>query len=177
MMACPASPTWPTAAQRARCRGASLFELLIVALIIALLVGVSLNRIAWYQRQVELAGVQQLVLALRAALQLQTAALLTRDGGAQALTELAGKNPMDWLAKKPINYAGEYYSPKINELQPGTWCFDRTNKILIYLLGDEKNVANSVDKTIKYKVKLFKAISEPVKLKVPDKIVLEQITG
>jgi len=161
-------------------RGATLLELVIVAAIIALLAGILLNRVVGYQRQAELAGVQQVVGALRGALRLQAAALLARDGGEPALAALAAQNPMGWLVQTPSNYKGEYYSPVIAELPRGCWIYDKSNKILIYLLIDEKNVTNSADHLMRFKVKLLQATSGPGKHMAPkalDRIVLEQVTG
>ena len=173
MMPRPASP----ACHRARRRGATLFELVIVAAVMALLVGTLLNRIAWYQQQAELAGAQQVVLALRGALRLQASALLARDGGERALRALAEQNPMGWLVQAPANYAGEYYAPVISELPDGAWCYDKSNKILIYLLTRGKNVYGSEGSVMKFKVKLLKEISEPGTSRAPNRIILEQIPG
>ncbi|MBC7456525.1 MAG: type II secretion system protein [Massilia sp.] len=157
-----------------------MLELVIVTAVMALLAGVLLNRVVWYQRQAELAGVQQLVGALRSALRLQASALLTRDGGEPALAALAAQNPMTWLVRTPGNYLGEYYSPVIDALPRGAWFYDKNNKTLIYLLIDGKNVTDGVNDVMKFKVKLFPATSEPGKHMAPtalDRIVLEQVTG
>ena len=161
-------------------RGATLLELVIVAAVTALLAGVLLNRVTWYQRQAELAGVQQVVVALRSALRLQASALLARDGGEPALAALAAQNPMGWLVRTPGNYLGEYYSPVIDALPRGAWVYDKNNKTLIYLLIDGKNVTDETDHVMKFKVKLLPAISKPGKHMAPtalDRIVVEQVTG
>ena len=161
-------------------RGATLFELVIVAAVMALLAGILLNRVAWYQRQAELAGVQQVVGALRSALRLQASALLMRDGGAPALATLAAQNPMGWLVRTPSNYAGEYDSVVIQTLPSGVWYYDKSHKTLIYLVIDEKNVKDGANNVMRFKVKLFPATSEPGKHTAPTapgSIVLEQVTG
>jgi general secretion pathway protein G len=46
---------------------------------------------------------------------------------------LAQDNPMNWLQKKPRNYAGEYYDPSPLAVDSGNWTFDLKSRDLIYV--------------------------------------------
>jgi prepilin-type N-terminal cleavage/methylation domain-containing protein len=118
---------------RARARGFTLFELLVVICIVAVLAQALLSRVAFYQEQAERAAMEQVVAALQSALTLNTASLMTggreRDAGT-----LANENPMNWLAKKPANYAGEFFDPAPRTVAPGNWVFDLKSRDLIYVI-------------------------------------------
>ena len=53
--------------------------------------------------------------ALRAETSLQAYARLIA-GAHGDIAALAGKNPVNWLAQKPPNYLGEFYSPESKNL-------------------------------------------------------------
>lgn len=133
--------------------GFTLFELVIVVAIVATLGAILLNRIVFYQDKVELAAVNQLVGTLRGALRLHAARLVVA-GRHDELPVLAGENPMSLLAEKPGNYAGEYFHASTNEVPPGHWYFDRTDRKLVYLLSGGKNFQNTRTSVLKFKVNL-----------------------
>ncbi len=142
------------AARWRRAAGFTVFEFAIVAIILAILTGVLLQRLLDYQQQAELAAVQRTVAILRSALVLKTAQL-RMGNDPSAVAPLAAQNPMDWLAEKPPNYLGEFFSPDLTELQDGNWLFDRKDKSLIYLLNNGKSFPGGIPKPMKFKVKLF----------------------
>jgi general secretion pathway protein G len=116
-----------------RARGFSLFELLVVMCIVAVLAAALLNRVSFYQEQAEKAAMDQVVAALQSALTLQLASLMTRGRESDA-DRLATENPMNWLAKKPANYGGEFFDPGPQAVAPGNWMFDLKSRDLIYVV-------------------------------------------
>ncbi|MES2150468.1 MAG: type II secretion system protein [Pseudomonadota bacterium] len=112
-------------------RGFSLFELAVVATIFAILVGVLLQRVGFYQDEAERAAVERTIGSLRAALANQQAALALH-GGEERLAALLVANPVVWLLQPPSNYLGEYYAPKPGQIKPGSWYFDPGAKTLVY---------------------------------------------
>jgi type II secretory pathway pseudopilin PulG len=115
-----------------RSTGFTLVELIVVASIVAFMVGLLLNRMALHQEQAEKVAMEQTAGAIRSALHLQFASRAARDELSE-VREIETRNPMDWLAQKPSNYLGEYFAPKQRNLANGNWYFDLQKRNLIYL--------------------------------------------
>lgn len=141
--------------QRWRQRGASRFEFAVTAAILAILAGVLLERVRFYQEQAELVAVRQVAANIRTALDVKVAQGRLPGHGVD-LALLAGQNPIALLDRKPANYLGEYYSPDNAELPVGNWYFDRHDKTLVYLLNKRETFRNASAKLLKFKVKLFR---------------------
>lgn len=131
--------------------GFTLFEFAVAATVLAVLAGVLLMRIAFYQQESERVAVQQVVATLRTALALRAAAVSPK-GDRAAMLRLTEENPLDWLERKPANYLGEYYSPELKQMPHGNWVFDRRDKCLIYLLNSPKSFSSEASKFLKFKV-------------------------
>ncbi len=138
-------------------RGFTLFELIIVVIIVSVLAGTFLNRIFYYQEQAEKAAMQQVVAAVQSALVMRYGALLVRGAASEKeLGMLANDNPMNWLQQKPHNYAGEYYDPTPKAVAPGNWMFDLKSRDLIYVVDHGEYFTPGKDgrKWIRFHVKL-----------------------
>lgn len=118
--------------------GYSLFELLVVIALISILAGVLLDRILRYQEYAEKTAMEQTVVTLRSALNLQLADYLVR-GRWQDVGKLVKSNPMDWLERKPDNYLGEFTNPRPGEISPGSWYFDLKDHVLVYQVNSERH--------------------------------------
>lgn len=158
--------------------GFTLFELALVAIILAVLVGVLASRVIVYQKQAELARVAQTVGIMRAALQFKVIRLLLAKKE-EELLGVINENPIDWLAERPKNYLGEYYSPQVNMLPRGNWYYDRSDKSLIYLLNSENSFTEERRNLLKFKVKFSRLPSNPAKHPGPPSVIegaaLEQV--
>lgn len=164
---------------RRRQRGASRFELAVVAIIVAILAGILLQRIHAYQAQAEMVAVEHTLSVLRAALAIQQARLQVQ-GRAAAVDNLAGQNPMDWLSEKPGNYVGERFAPAARDVQPGNWYFDRKTHFLVYLLNNPNKFPHGTPKLLKYKVKfvrLSQQIDRSSKASAARTLALIQVDG
>jgi general secretion pathway protein G len=114
-------------------RGFTLIELVIVITLIVVLMGLFLNRALFYMEQAEKTAMDEVAGAIQSALAMQYGQILTR-GKPSDIGALAKDNPMNWLQKKPRNYAGEYYDPTSAAVGSGRWVFDLRSRDLIYVV-------------------------------------------
>jgi len=117
-----------------RANGFTLFEFVVVIIIISTLGAVLLDRMLFYQEATEKAAMEQLVGTLRSALRFQIADKLIK-GKAQTIPGLAEDNPMHWLAEQPVNYVGERFAPNAGEVPKGNWYFDLKDRQLVYVVS------------------------------------------
>lgn len=105
----------------------------MVIIIVVVMMGLFLNRVLFYQERAEKTAMVAVVGAIQTALTLQYGQVLTR-GNASDVQALVQDNPMNWLQKKPANYAGEFYEPTPLAAGPGNWVFDLKTHDLIYVV-------------------------------------------
>lgn len=134
------APRLPAVAfpQRRGAGGFTLFEFAVVAIVFSVLVGVLLQRLAFYQEEAERAGAQLLVTNMQSALRSRAYETAMRGGPAD-LAVLAGANPIGWLNREPENYAGEIDNSTAKSLAPGYWYFDREQRTLVYVFSSKKS--------------------------------------
>lgn len=166
-----------------RAAGFSLFELLVVVSIMAVLGGTMISRTynvkkdgnaevegSGYQARAERAQVATVVGALRSALHLRVAKLYV-SGRQQQMLGLVNENPMTWLAEVPHNYVGEYFSPKVTELPLESWYYDKSDKKLAYVLNYGRDFDHPESNILRYKIRIVGAKGDGG----IDGVVLEQV--
>lgn len=114
-----------------RVMGFTLFELFVAAALIGVLALVLLNRLSLIQEEAEKAAMDRDLATLNSAIAFRMAELITANRVPE-IARLAGKNPMDWLQRKPVNYVGTYNHPKPGVIPPGSWYFDTGSGELVY---------------------------------------------
>jgi general secretion pathway protein G len=114
-----------------RTRAFSLIELVVTLTLIAVLVGLLLDRTVYYQELAEKATMEQIAADLRSSVNLRVAELALENHFAQ-LDDLVLKNPFDLLARKPQNYLGVLDAPLAEAVPPGKWYFDKKSKEVVY---------------------------------------------
>ncbi|WP_212786262.1 prepilin-type N-terminal cleavage/methylation domain-containing protein [Ferrigenium kumadai] len=114
-------------------KGFTLIELVVVIIIVMVMMGLFLDRARFYQEQAEKTAMEQVAGAIQSALIMQYGQILTR-GKQFDVAALAEDNPMNWLQKKPHNYAGEFYDPAPSSVESGNWVFDLKSRDLIYVV-------------------------------------------
>jgi general secretion pathway protein G len=144
-----------TTRERRHQAGFTRLEFGIAAAVFGLLVAAFVERVFFYNEQVELVAVQQLTGTLRTALQVRATQQLA-SGSQAGVAALEQENPMAWLSEKPVNYLGEFYSPNLEELPHGNWLFDRTDHSLVYLPDYHKSFSFETSKFLKFKVKFIR---------------------
>jgi len=138
--------------QHRRQAGSGYFEFAVVAIIFAVLCGVLLQKLSFYQAEAERLAAEQVVTSLRAALASKAASLYLRGNDAE-FADLARQNPMDWLERRPPNYAGEFDAPGEGGVPFGHWYFDRASATLSYVLNKRGVFGESAPKRLNFKVK------------------------
>ncbi len=114
-------------------KGFTLIELIVVIIIIVTLMGFFMNRVSFYQEQAEKVAMEGVVGAIQSALILQYGQLQTR-GKSSDIATLIQDNPMNWMQKKPANYAGEFFEPTLKSASSGNWIFDLKTREMVYLV-------------------------------------------
>ncbi|MEC4722989.1 hypothetical protein RY831_27905 [Noviherbaspirillum sp. CPCC 100848] len=143
-----------------RAHGFFVLKMIISVMVIGAVALPMLDRLRYYQEVAEQAYVDYAISGMRSGLRLRIAAMMLEGRGQEAY-RLAGENPVDWLERRPDNYAGELIRPDPDLLRPGTWYFDLETRRLIYLVkhGDhfrykDDGQAGGIAKTIELQARL-----------------------
>lgn len=136
-------------------KGFTLVELLVVISLLSVLASMLFSRVLFYQEMAEKAAMQQVVGALQSALVLQYGHRMALGMGPD-VNNISTENPMDWLAQKPINYAGEFNAIKPAAVKPGNWAFDLKTHELIYVPDHAEYFVPAKDgfKWVRYRTRL-----------------------
>ncbi|OGS99699.1 MAG: hypothetical protein A3F73_08935 [Gallionellales bacterium RIFCSPLOWO2_12_FULL_59_22] len=105
----------------------------MVIIIVAVMAGLFLDRMLFYVEQAEKTAMETVAGTIQSSLTMQYGQILTR-GKPSDVAALAQDNPMNWLQKKPRNYAGEFYDPTPLSVESGNWMFDLRTRDLIYVV-------------------------------------------
>jgi len=135
--------------------GFTLFELIVVVCVVALMAGILLNRLQTYEEIAERAAMQQTAAAIKSALQMRVAAYLI-NGRDKEIEMLRDENPVTWLQEKPTNYAGEFHADAYARVRPGSWYYDIPHKELVYVVNLGSNFVPGPDarKWVRYHVRI-----------------------
>ena len=116
-----------------RSSGFSILELVVSLTLVAVLVGVFLDRALYYRELAERAAMEQVAQDLRSSVNLQVAELALNNRFKE-LAALPAENPMDLLTQKPSNYLGVLDGSGLQEVVTGNWYFDKTSKEVVYFI-------------------------------------------
>ena len=135
--------------------GFTLFELIVVICIVAVMAGILLNRLHVYEEAAEKAAMQQTAAAIKSALQMRVASYLIA-GRDNEIENLRNENPVNWLQESPADYAGEFYADAYARVRPGSWYFDLSRREFIYVLnlGDNFTPGPDARKWVRYRVRI-----------------------
>ena len=135
--------------------GFTLFELVVVVCIVAVMAGILFNRLRVYEEAAEKAAMQQTAVAIKSALQMRVAAYMI-GGRDKEIENLRNENPVGWLQGQPANYAGEFYADAYARVRPGNWYFDLTRREFVYVinLGDNFTPGPDARKWVRYRVRI-----------------------
>ena len=135
--------------------GFTLFELIVVVCIVAVMAGILFNRLQVYEEAAEKAAMQQTAAAIKSALQMRVASYMI-SGRDNEIENLRNENPVSWLQEKPADYSGEFYADAYARVRPGSWYFDLTRRELIYVINLDGNFKPGpyARKWVRYRVRI-----------------------
>lgn len=141
-------------------QGASLFELMVVVIVLSCFYYVAIDRLREYRAEYETAEVNWTTAAIQTAMHTEYARLSLKGGPVRSSS---GENPLRYLARMPLNYEGEFCRPNLNEFKGGNWYFDTCDKQLVYVYSSEKFFAPRYPIVLQFKVESFRLLTEPAK--------------
>jgi prepilin-type N-terminal cleavage/methylation domain-containing protein len=122
--------------RRSTIRGFSLFELVVVIVVIAILAGFLLQRVLPLTGQAERVAFLQTKQQIQSALLLEAAERVVR-GESNTLIALTGANPMDLLLQPPGNYVGSGSRLSSEAMPKRSWYFVEDDNLLVYRPGPQ----------------------------------------
>jgi type II secretory pathway pseudopilin PulG len=137
-------------------RGFTLFELVVVAMVIAAATTLLLARLAYYHEALERAAMESTLRGIKTGLQVRLAELIIthREGEAESLET---QDPVQWLDEgRPANYGGAFRQPAA----PGTWYFEAAEDELVYVVntGDRLEIDGlPASKELRFRVRLVRS--------------------
>lgn len=133
--------------------GFTLFELIIVIILVAVFSGILFGRFLNYQELAEKVAMEQTAGAVRSALNLQVARLITQ-GRMDDISKIETVNPMKFMTDQQKNYVGEIYEASLDNIPAGSWYYDLKRRELVYLVHRGEHFASGGDglKRVRYKV-------------------------
>ena len=139
-------------------RGFSLIELVVSLALIAVLAGVLLQRLQFYQEAAEKARMELEVTKLKVALQVRVGTQVAEQRVVD-FAAVARENPMSWLDQPMTGYRGEPGPSEARLVPPGSWYFDRDQLELVYLPVRNRYLApdSTGRKRVRFKVGVLRA--------------------
>ena len=135
-------------------RGFSLFELMVVVILIGVLMAFAIDRFLRLQVDAERISVQHMIGSLNSAIHLQAAELVLNQG-IGALKQLENTNPINYLVKPPHNYAGEASDVLADQLSTANWYYDASEKILFYTVNNAEYFVTELSGKPRIRLKLL----------------------
>lgn len=125
-------------------QGFTLFEIVIVVLIIGVLMTFAIDRMLQLQITAERVSVQHMIGTLSSAVNLQGAELVV-EKGLGSLKSLENTNPMQYLSELPYNYIGIKSDSTSGQLPTQSWYFDPQLSILVYTVQNKNYFESSLE--------------------------------
>ncbi|HWH47135.1 MAG TPA: hypothetical protein VN664_04980 [Burkholderiales bacterium] len=132
--------------------GATFVEFVVAIALIAIFVGVLMERALYYQEYAEKTAMEMTAKNIRTGLRYKVADLIL-DNRMAEISTLADENPLNVLAEKPPNYLGELDSAPMVDPK-GQWYFDRRNRELVYTVNNRRHFSPSSyrDFSVRYRL-------------------------
>lgn len=139
---------------RPRTLGFTLFELVVVIIVVSVVGTLFLHRLRLYQEMAERVAMESTVRLIKTGLQIRLAELIIENRQGEA-AQLETEDPTQWLDVRPRNYAGDYRASPA----PGNWYFDAQRKQLVYVVttGDRLEIdTDRRNRELRFRARLLK---------------------
>ncbi len=134
-------------------RGFSLFEMVVVVLLIGVLMSMAIDRMLQMQISSERISVQQMLGVLNSAVNLQAAEWVVEQG-IDSLSALENTNPMQYLQAPPYNYLGIRDDNAAGRYPAKSWYYDEKQNILVYTVKNTNYFATSLAGTPRIRLRV-----------------------
>ncbi len=127
-------------------QGASLVEYMVLIILILIFIWIATVRVWELHDAAEQTGVAHMIGTFHSALAIDVAKRVV-DSGIKTIGELDRSNPFDLLqpASIPNNYLGELDNPDPGEIEGYRWYFDKSQRQLVYRVGNADDFHSSLD--------------------------------
>ena len=115
-----------------RAGGHTRFELLVAVCLIAILAGVLLERLLYYQEQAERTAMETTIMHIRSGMRWHVADLMTQQRSHE-IGAMLEQNPVRWLQRPPAGYLGALTELPEGGVPGGSWYFDSLRHELVYV--------------------------------------------
>jgi prepilin-type N-terminal cleavage/methylation domain-containing protein len=133
--------------------GFTLLELILVIGIISVLIGFMADKALRNFELAEKAAMETQAMAIKSALNLQMAALITA-GREREIERLIRQNPFEWLKEPPWNYLGALAGAPQGDDKAGNWYHDTGTHETVYLVrrADHFDATATGGRLVRYRV-------------------------
>lgn len=111
--------------------GFSLFELVVVVLLVGVFMTFAIDRMLRLQIEAERVSVQRVIASLKSAVMLQAAEMVVNKG-INSIKTLESTNPMNYLQEQPYNYLGAKNDSQADDHPLASWYYDPALSALVY---------------------------------------------
>ena len=133
--------------------GFSLFEMVVVVLLIGVLVTLAIDRLIQLQVETEKISVRHVIGALDSAVYVQTAEIVLKQG-LEAMRQMENTNPMNYLGERPFNYRGVKTGVAATNVPVENWYFDPVSAELVYKVRNAEYFVSEIQGDARIRLKL-----------------------
>ena len=133
--------------------GFSLFELVVVVLLVGVFMTFAIDRMLRLQIDAERVSVQHVIASLKSAVNLQSAELVVSKG-LSSIKTLENINPMSYLQELPYNYLGTKNDLQANHYPLASWYFDPLLNIMVYKVKNINYFVSTLPGTPRIRLKI-----------------------
>ena len=133
--------------------GFSLFELVVVVLLVGVFMTFAIDRMLRIQIDAERVSVQHVIASLKSAVNLQAAESVVSKG-LSSIRTFENTNPMNYLQELPYNYSGLKSDLGVANYPLASWYYDSQQDILVYKVKNTNYFASSLPGTPRIRLKV-----------------------
>jgi prepilin-type N-terminal cleavage/methylation domain-containing protein len=141
--------------------GFSLFEIVVVVLLVGVFMTFAVDRMLRIQIDAERVSVQHVIASLKGAVNLQAAEMVVSKG-ISSIKSLENTNPMNYLQELPYNYLGAKNDRQAGDYPLASWYYDPLLSILVYKVKNINYFVSSIPGTPRIRLKVEAIYNEEV---------------